>query len=183
MKSEASKPINNFRCLIVGGNTTGGVDFFTGVNLQSIIGRTMLIRNIEFIPRYVAGSTQQNQIQYLDETGGGNNMDLVSPVDPVATHHNRIITPNVECLGLIFNFSVNGSRVQIIEGADYLLNFDKEFKNVNLYFPEAIQSMSLFATENIITDVTLGTLGAYFLQVNFDIIISPTPAQLAFYGY
>ena len=177
-----SQPVNNYRLLIVGGNTTGAVDLFAGIDLTALIGRTLLIRNIEFIPRYKVNTVQAPAIQYLDEVAGVNNMDLVSPNTPAGTDRPRIITANVEFGGLDFRFFVNGSMIQLIQGANYLLNFDKEFKDINLYFPERIQNMNLYVDESIYVDVTNGTKDDYFLQVNFDCIVSPTKRQLYKYG-
>ena len=174
------QPANNYRLLILANTTDGATDFFNGVNYDSLIGRSILIRNIEFIPRVESNHNQSPEIQFLDETGGGNNMDLVSPnsVNPGA----RIVTANVEFDGIKLDFRYNGAPIQIVEGVTNYLNFDKEFKDINLYFPERLQNFYLTAEELIYTDVTAGTTGRYILQINMDIIVSPTPRQLYNYG-
>lgn len=169
-------PYQSYRLLIALGETNGTTNFFAGMDLTSLIGRSLLIRNIKFIPRFLAGVIQHKEIQFLDETGAGNNMDLVSPNDVLSTP--RIITANVEFRGIHLDFRINGQQIQIVDGATYYLNFDNEFKDINLYFPDKLNNLYLTAQEQIYTDVSTGALTNYLLQVNFDIIIEPSKELL-----
>lgn len=166
-------PYQSFRRLIVSGETTGLIDFFGGVDLTSIIGRSILIKNIEFIPRYI--SINNKELFFKDETGAGNDYTLFGG----AVGGVRIVSANVEFVGMDLNFAINGQKIQLVEGATHFLPFDTVFKDINLYFPSKVQTMSMFIQENILRDVKLGGIGTYTQQVNLDIAIEPSRIYLS----
>ena len=165
-----------YRRITVGGITDGLTDFFAGVDLESLKGNGILIKNIEFVPRYKSTDSLKNEIMYKDATGAGNDMDLISPNAPVAVPPalvigSRIISANVEFSGINLIFKINNVPIQLVEGTQKLLNFDSVFKDINIRFPVAVNQMYMTASEFIFTDVAIGTAGTYYLQVNMDIIV------------
>lgn len=171
-------PFNQYRLLIAAGETDGVTDFFAGIDLTSLLNRNILIRNIKFIPRFIQGDRPQlKEQQFLDETGAGNNYDLVSPNAFGVGLRTRIVTANVEYKGIKLDFRYNGIAIQLVDGMDHFLNFDYEFKNVNLYL-QKLQSFYLTADELIYIDVVAPISGTYLLQVNFDLIIEPSKQYL-----
>jgi hypothetical protein len=177
MIEKISPPVtNDYKVLIIGGTTDGATNFFTGVDLTSIKGRPFLIKSMSFVPKFLANSGGLKELQIFDETGGGQNFDIVSP--QTANPGLRVITSNIDFNGVGINFKINGKRLDFILGLANFVPFDSRFEKMNIYFNEALQDMDFFATGLIYSNVTTGATSFYFLQVIFELLINPSNSVL-----
>ena len=165
-------PWMNYKIVVVGGTTDGLTDLFSNVDFQSsgIAGHSLLIKSMQFVPRFGGNVENVKQVQYQGEAAG-NDYYLISPNLAVGGN-SRVITANVDIAGLNIKFLVNGGEVPIIVGPQGLI-FDAAFDNMNLFFPQRIQTLEMYADGFITEDVTTGDLSRYYLEVIFEFILDP----------